>query len=256
MNIQLKSADYVINHNIEDILKTIPSLGLPIILTPHKSESSDINFVQEVYKKNKTGFIKITPRSFLENIEKFSDYKYLMVEDTEIMEYFGYTESIKKIRKLGYHYIFMNIHTKDYLKYSDSVTHLSFNKFSINCSKEDVFVSVYVLYKNYKNVVVVCKNIKKMEMFCKILGMECTVTDEYSSKFADKICLVVDKYIEINTGKVVYIGFNLGFRRISLNMNKMGKISYRIKDLLKYLTKDVVNGKKIINLDRFKNIDT
>lgn len=257
MNIELKSTDYIINHNFEDIIKTIPSLGLPIILTPHKSQSSNIDFVQEVYKKNRTGCIKITPRDFLENIKKFADYKFLIVEDLELMEYFGYTESMKKIKRLDFNFIFMNIRTKDYLKYTDTVTHLSFNKFSINCSKEDIFVSVYALYKNYQNVVIICKNIniKKMKIFCQILGMECIITDEYSSKFVDKICIVVDEYIEINTGKVIYLGFNLDFRKISLNINRIGRISYRIKDLLKYLTKDVVNGKKKINFDRFKNID-
>ncbi|EQB60546.1 hypothetical protein NAPIS_ORF01879, partial [Vairimorpha apis BRL 01] len=58
----------------------------------------------------------------------------------------------------------------------------------------------------------------------------------------NKICLVVERYVEIENTKVIYIGFDLEYQKINIDYNKTSKYLYRIRDLVKQLTNDVVQG--------------
>jgi len=54
--------------------------------------------------------------------------------------------------------------------------------------------------------------------------------------------------------RICYLFRELDCTGIEMKVLENYRILYRIKDLVKSLTKDVVNGRKKINSDRFKNI--
>ncbi|EQB59842.1 hypothetical protein NAPIS_ORF02608 [Vairimorpha apis BRL 01] len=72
------------------------------------------------------------------------------------------------------------------------------------------------------------------------MKMKCIIKDNYET--TNKICLVVERYVEIENTKVIYIGFDLEYQKINIDYNKTSKYLYRIRDLVKQLTNDVVQG--------------
>lgn len=253
MEINIKDTNYFTKNSLEDIVKNTTSLGLPIVITPHKTQSTNIKYIEKVYRKTNSGIIKITPKEYFENYKNLQKFKHILIEDIELMKDFGYDFFIKKIlNKSNHFFIFFNIKNETYKKYISAAKPINFSKFCINCKDEYIFLTLFILYKAYKETIIICKNVNKFKLFCEVMKMKCIIKDNYET--TNKICLVVERYVEIENTKVIYIGFDLEYQKINIDYNKTSKYLYRIRDLVKQLTNDVVQGKRKLNYKRFKDI--
>ncbi|WUR03193.1 uncharacterized protein VNE69_04022 [Vairimorpha necatrix] len=239
----MKLVDYSTNHSIETLQNNLKSLL--IVLTPHKSQSSNIPYILEVYKKSNTGYIKITPKDFIKS--QLNDHKtsHLVVEDYDLMATFGYKDHLSNIKNLGFNFIYLKNNT---IKCTNI---LNFNKYIIKCANNDYFYYLYLMYLKYKDIVILCKNYKKMVLFCEILNIECMVDEEYKEEYSDKMCVVVEEYKEVGN-KVIYIGVESEGKEMEIE--EKPRVKYRIQDLVRSLSRDVVNGRRQINTARFKDI--
>ncbi|EQB59841.1 hypothetical protein NAPIS_ORF02607 [Vairimorpha apis BRL 01] len=109
MEINIKDTNYFTKNSLEDIVKNTTSLGLPIVITPHKTQSTNIKYIEEVYRKTNSGIIKITPKEYFENYKNLQKFKHILIEDIELMKDFGYDFFIKKILNKSNHFFIFSI---------------------------------------------------------------------------------------------------------------------------------------------------
>lgn len=249
--IKLTKHNYITRHSVNTLLDNI-TFSISIILSPHKSLSSDIEYTLEVYKKTGRGRIITTPKefvikhNFIKNLLNVLMPSHLLVEDYDVMDTFGYSSYLKDIKEMKYNFIYITTSTVPECKL------LNFYRYVIKCRDKDYFYYIYLLYLKYTtNLVILCRNVKRMNLFCDILNIKCIIDTEYKDEYYNSVCVVTEEYKEIE-GFVIYLG--LDCTGIEMKVLENYRILYRIKDLVKSLTKDVVNGRKKINSDRFKNI--
>lgn len=249
--INLEPRDYISKNTAEEIAASVDFEAIPVALTPYKSKTVDLNYSLDLFEKTGQNILRLTPSEFLKNKEKLTN-KVLVIEDVGLMKEFGYEESLLEIKKMGYNFI-----ASDPSIYLTDPIPLALNKFFVDCKDEYLYVSLFVLYKVYKNITVITKDKAKTEIFCKVMDMNCRVfgVNDLLRGALGGVVVVVNSYIEISSEKVIYVGVKpTGCKEIKMEYKKVSKYVYRIRDVLKSITRDVLRGKKKFNYGRFKNI--
>ncbi|KAF9761748.1 hypothetical protein NGRA_2413 [Nosema granulosis] len=246
----LTKTDFISQNSPEEIAASIDFEALPVVLTPYKSKTDEIDYSLDLFDKTKSSILRITPTNFIKNV-KILTVKYLIVEDIGLMKEFGYEEAMLEIKKMGYRFI---ASTSEYLT---NPKPLALNRFFVDCKAEFVYVSLFVLYKIYKNITVITKDKAKAEIFCKVMHMDCNIlgVNDILRGACGEVVVVLENYIELSSKKVIYVGVHPdGCKEIKMDYKKVSKYIYRIKDVLKSITRDVLKGKRQFNYGRFKNI--
>lgn len=245
----LEHKDHLSQNTLEEIAASVDFGMMPVALTPFKSKSNELSHSLDLFEKTGENIFRVTPTDFLKIRENLK-VKILIIEDASLMKEFGYEEALLEIKKLGYYFIGTSL-------YLTNPSPLALNKFFVDCKDEFVFVSLFVLYKVYKKITVITKDKAKTEIFCKVMEMNCRVfgVNDLLRGGLEGVVVVVNSYIEISSEKVVYVGVKpSGCKEIKMEYTKVSKYIYRIRDLLKSITRDVLRGKKKFNYGRFKNI--
>ncbi|EOB13449.1 hypothetical protein NBO_73g0015 [Nosema bombycis CQ1] len=257
--ITLDLIDYISTNTPEEIASGVVFGSIPVVLTPFKSKSNDISFSLDLYDKQKQNVLRLTPTEFLKNKEIIFKNKqkmnHLIVEDLLLMKEFGYDKNILEIKSLGFNLIGSDS------EYLTNPSPLSLNKFCIDCKEDLIYVSLFVLYKIYskKNnkISIITPDKLKTEIFCRVMDMNCKIfgiNDLLRNDLGENV-IVVKSFLEVSAKRVVYLGSKpTGTKEIKMDYKKISKYIYRIRDLIKSITKDVLKGKREFNYGRFKNI--
>lgn len=244
----LESRNYVSTATKEEIQDAVELPSPCIVLTPYKTKCSDLR-EQGVYGRE----TRMTPRQLLSEVDR-AGVSHVLVEDSEVMEEFGYLEDLERLNTKGVFFILPNVQSPPSFAADPLV--LPVNRYLLRLAGDERYVALFILCKIYGRVTVVCKDARRIEMFSTILGLDVVAMRHGEEADNMKVVVMMDRFVGVPCERLFYIGGPCeGLRRISLDVGKAGKYLCRIKDVCRALSRSVVSGRKELNMERFRNID-
>lgn len=131
-------------------------------------------------------------------------------------------------------------------------------KFFIRAEKNDRFVALYILAQQF-TLAIFTKQPERMKMFCRIFNINADIHDytEEKDSVEEECAVFLDGYSrEVHAERVMIIGNgNTRIQELHLDLSVAGKYKYRILDIARRLSPNVVKRAELFNYDLFKNIN-
>ncbi|AFN82919.1 hypothetical protein EROM_041550 [Encephalitozoon romaleae SJ-2008] len=243
----VKGTDYIFCGSRKDIECTLRLPRPIIILTPYKSRCSALICWRD------GNDIIMTPRDLSKNLDRMNG-GHVVVENCELMEDFGYLPDLIDLRGKNISFILLNAQKAP--RFAENPVLLSNSRHFIRAKGDERYAVIFALHKIYKNMWIVCKSVEKMNMFSKIFKLDLTVVKHGDDVKGKGVVVVMDELVNIECEELFYVGEECkGMRPLVLDMSKIGKFLYRIRDVCNMLSPAVIQGKRRLDINRLWNIE-
>ncbi|UYI27539.1 hypothetical protein J0A71_06g14120 [Encephalitozoon cuniculi] len=239
--------DYIIRGSRRDIERLLCLPKPTITLTPYKSRCSDLGWREDGQDA------VTTPKGLAENLGEMRS-SHVLVEDCELMEYFGYLGDLMYLKSRGVSFVLLNVQRIP--KFVEDPVFLSSNRCFIRAIGDERYAVIFALCRIYRSIRVICKDVERVRMFSEIFKLSLDAVSHGSGMEGGGVVVVMDRFVDVECEKLFYIGRECkGMKTVVLDMSKIGKFLYRIRDVCNMLSPAVVRGRKEFNINRFHDID-
>lgn len=211
-----------------------------------------------------------TPKQYL---TKVNDKKLLLLYEPELIIPLDYLDTINELRKHGHHFIAYTSTTEEFSYLINPVLYCINQEYHIKAIGNERFYFLYYICKNRLfdgSIYIIAENneYKRINMLLSVfLGpklehndtiikfcSEITLASSISKLFYNNVIVFNNKKVGMNCDRMIYVCEKIDVKQYMFDYGMVRNEKYRLDDLINNLTKNVITGKKEIDLKRFSSL--
>lgn len=272
--------DYIISSktNLNDIetpqliILTVFNKNIQIIseMFPTKKVLQQIAFISD------PEIIVATPFSFIKNIKSYTlKSKHILLYEPDLIEDLDYLQAINFLRTMGFYFIAYASNASFFNFLENPVIISSSVQYLIKCVENEDFYVIFYIFKMCLldgSIAIVTDDqnkFTKVKIFMEAIHQKCDIYLHKDStyvldinnekvylenQFYNNIIMVGSNIINFNSDRIIFLSSkNLNIKEEIFDFDRVSKYKYRIDDLLRGITPNVLKGRKMIDLTRFSS---
>lgn len=218
--------------------------------------------------------IVATPMHFAENIKQYNiNTRHIIVHEPDLIEELDFLPVIAQLRAQGFFFV-AYASNASYFRFLNNPEILSYSiKYFIRCTDNEDFYVLFFIFKycildgSTALITSLPHKFGTMQIFLQAIHHEVdlflhedgdfVVNTEreripIESQFYNNVIMVGSNVVDFNCDRIIYLSSDsLNIKEEVFDFEKISKYRYRINDLLRSITPNVLNGKKKFDYSRF-----